>query len=97
MIINHQQFDNIHGMKIVQNMDERRNIVVTQQFQKAYDSAGQLGQVVPNDKVNTTIKVHKHRLNHSQNSAKLKPKLATSELDNVHTKSDPVAERQRLI
>ena len=31
MIINHQQFDNIHGMKIFQNIDERRNIVVTQQ------------------------------------------------------------------
>ena len=30
---NHQQcqFDNCHGMKIVQNINERRNIVVTQQ------------------------------------------------------------------
>jgi len=46
IIINHPQLDNIHGMKIVQNIDERRNIVVTQQFQKACDSAE---QVVQND------------------------------------------------
>jgi len=45
-------------MKIFQNIYERRNIVVTEQFQKAYSPAE---LVVPNDKANATIKVHKRR------------------------------------
>jgi len=39
MIINHPQLDNIHGMKIFQNIDERRNIVVTQHSGKRIQSS----------------------------------------------------------